>query len=173
MKVKQARYGPDHYPSLFPLLHSPQITAKRWDVKSLQRRHSQTVTHQITFNQRLDSAQRERSSPQAFRNNTSTTAHSMPDMHQQLDDQPDTSPNKKTTAVATVFAVPELLETILLHLDDWKQPVVLLSVNRCFQQTIEDSLALQRKMWLALDPAFAVNSPLMSPDSFDIGEQPE
>ncbi|OQO07818.1 hypothetical protein B0A48_06609 [Cryoendolithus antarcticus] len=76
-------------------------------------------------------------------------------MHQQLNDQPDTSPNKKTTAVATVFAVLELLETILLHLDDWKQPFVLLSVNRCFQQTIEDSLALQRKMWLALDPTFA------------------
>ncbi|KAK6442816.1 hypothetical protein LTR95_000922 [Oleoguttula sp. CCFEE 5521] len=61
--------------------------------------------------------------------NTPPRALSTPAMHWQLDDQPDTPPNRKMTAAATVFALPELLENILLHLDNWKQPFVLLS--RC------------------------------------------
>ncbi|KAK6430345.1 hypothetical protein LTR95_013503 [Oleoguttula sp. CCFEE 5521] len=87
-----------------------------------------------------------------------------PDMHQEPGNQPDTLPSNQMTAAATVFALPELLETHILHLDDWKQPFVLLSINRCFQQAIEDSLPLRRKMWLAPDPAIAATIQSMSPD---------
>ncbi|OQO10501.1 hypothetical protein B0A48_03798 [Cryoendolithus antarcticus] len=76
-------------------------------------------------------------------------------------------PNKQMIAAATAFALPKLLEKILLYLDDWKQPFVLLSVNTCFEQTTEDSLALQRKMWLAALPAVEANIEFMSLDPKD------
>ncbi|KAK6442817.1 hypothetical protein LTR95_000923 [Oleoguttula sp. CCFEE 5521] len=47
-----------------------------------------------------------------------------------------------------VLDLPELLENILVQLEDWKEPFVLLRVSRRFKATIENSVQLKRKMWL-------------------------
>ncbi|OQO10515.1 hypothetical protein B0A48_03812 [Cryoendolithus antarcticus] len=51
-------------------------------------------------------------------------------------------------ATDAVLGIPELLGNILLQLDSWKEPFVLLRVSRTFKATIEDSKQLQHKMWL-------------------------
>ena len=52
-----------------------------------------------------------------------------------------------TNAAAKVFAIPELLEDILLHLD-MKQLFSLQRVNSSFHGTIKKSSPLRQKMWL-------------------------
>nr|OQO26244.1 hypothetical protein B0A51_07250 [Rachicladosporium sp. CCFEE 5018] len=52
------------------------------------------------------------------------------------------------SAVQAVIDLPELLETILLHVDGWKTLFPLIRVSRYFKSIIEDSIQLQRKMWL-------------------------
>nr|OQO17047.1 hypothetical protein B0A51_14198 [Rachicladosporium sp. CCFEE 5018] len=50
-------------------------------------------------------------------------------------------------AALAVLDLPELLENIILRIDDWKKPFVLLRVNQRFKATIENSIHLKRKMW--------------------------
>nr|OQO17048.1 hypothetical protein B0A51_14199 [Rachicladosporium sp. CCFEE 5018] len=52
-------------------------------------------------------------------------------------------------AALAVLDLPELLENIFLHLEDWQEPFGLQRVNKRFKATIERSIHLRRKMWLA------------------------
>nr|OQO21128.1 hypothetical protein B0A51_13078 [Rachicladosporium sp. CCFEE 5018] len=73
-------------------------------------------------------------------------------------------------AALAVLDLPELLENILLQLDSWKRPFVLVRVSRRFKATIEGSLRLQRKMWLLPsleDVEFEMNLPCEHKAQFD------
>nr|OQO26245.1 hypothetical protein B0A51_07251 [Rachicladosporium sp. CCFEE 5018] len=50
-----------------------------------------------------------------------------------------------------VFDIPELLGNILLHIDDWKAPFVLLRVSKTFKGTIDGSARLRKGMWLSTE----------------------
>ncbi|OQO10500.1 hypothetical protein B0A48_03797 [Cryoendolithus antarcticus] len=52
-------------------------------------------------------------------------------------------------AALAVLHLPELLENILLYLEDWQEAFILQRVNQRFKATIERSIHLRRKMWLA------------------------
>lgn len=55
------------------------------------------------------------------------------------------------TAENSVFAIPELLENILLHLPE-RDLLLAQRVNRCFRNVTTASVHLQRKLFLTADP---------------------